>query len=104
MSRNKKWSSAVKFEIALLSLKEEVTISEICKRYQVSPSQVHSWKKELHEHGSQLFSRGDKSSNSGVLKLERDQSKLYEKIGKLVIERDFLKKSYAKLTGSGDED
>ena len=104
MSRNKKWSSAIKFEIVLLAIKGEITINEICKRYQVSPSQVHGWKKELLEHGAQLFSRGDKSSNSSVLKLEREQSRLYEKIGKLVIERDFLKKSYVKLTGSGDED
>ena len=47
MSKNKKWSSAAKFEIALQALKNETTLNEICKRYDVSPSQVHAWKKQL---------------------------------------------------------
>lgn len=103
MSRNKKWSPAVKFEIALLAIKGETTLNEICKRYEVSPSQVHTWKKELLEQGSSVFAKNDKITGVSVIKLERKQSKLYEKIGKLIIERDFLKKSYGKLTGDGDE-
>ena len=39
MSQNKKWSAGAKFEIALLALKGETTLNEICTRYQVSPSQ-----------------------------------------------------------------
>lgn len=103
MSRNKKWSASVKFEIAFLAVKGETTLNEICKRYEVSPSQVSVWKKELLERGIQIFSKNDKVSDTKVMKLERKQGKLYEKIGQLIIERDFLKKSYGKLTGDGDE-
>lgn len=39
----KKWSSSAKFEIALLALKGETTLNELCKKYEVSPSQVHAW-------------------------------------------------------------
>ena len=46
MSKNKKWSSAAKFEIALQAIKNETTLNEICKKYEVSPSQVHAWKKQ----------------------------------------------------------
>jgi transposase len=35
--------------------------------------------------------------------LEHKQSKLYEKIGQLTVERDFLKKSWGKLPGNGDD-
>jgi transposase len=96
MSRKKKWSSSAKFEIALLAIKNEVTINEICKRYDVSPSQVHAWKKQLLEHGPELFSNHEKVEKSAAAALERKQSQLYEKIGQLTVERDFLKKSWEK--------
>lgn len=49
MAKNKTWTAAAKFEIALLAAKGEVTINEICKKYTVAPSQVHAWKKQLLE-------------------------------------------------------
>ena len=103
MARNKKWSAAAKFEIALLAIKGETTLNEICKRYEVAPSQVHAWRKQLLEQGADLFSKHDKASETTAAELERKQSKLYEKIGELTVERDFLKKSWEKLPGSGDD-
>lgn len=102
MARNKKWSAAAKFEIALLAIKGETTLNEICKRYQVAPSQVHLWKKQLLEQGAQLFSKGDKIANAQADN-ERAQRALYEKIGQLTVERDFLKKAWGKLKGPSDE-
>ncbi|MDX1901098.1 MAG: transposase [Gammaproteobacteria bacterium] len=101
MSR-KKWSPSAKFEIALLALKGETTINEICTRYQVSPCQVHAWKKQLLEQGAQLFSKSDKVADTAH-KLEREQSKLFEKIGQLTIERDFLKKAWGKFQENSDD-
>ena len=102
MAQKKKWSPSAKFEIALLAIKGETTINEICKRYEVAPSQVHEWKKQLLEQGAQLFSKGDKAAEAASADLERMQRQLYEKIGKLTVERDFLKKSWEKLPGNGD--
>jgi transposase len=104
MSRKKKWSAASKFEIALLAVKGESTINELCMRYQVAPSQVHAWKKQLVEHGFELFSKGDKAVATETAALERQQGKLYEKIGQLTVERDFLKKSFGKLLSHSGED
>ncbi|MGE0207329.1 MAG: transposase [Candidatus Babeliales bacterium] len=103
MARKKKWSSVAKFEIALLALKGETTINELCTRYEVAPSQVHAWKKQLLEQGAQLFSKGDKPAATETVELERKQRQLYEKIGQLTVERDFLKKSWGKLQGNGDD-
>lgn len=105
----KQWSAAMKFEIALLAIKGEVTLSEICKRYQVAPSQIHNWRKQLLEQGSQLFARAnnkagvDKAAEAAVAETERVQSQLFEKIGQLTVERDFLKKSCSKLPGNGGD-
>lgn len=102
MSKNKKWSAAAKFEIALLAIKGEMTLNEICKRYQVAPSQIHAWKKELLEHGAELFGKADKGQKSAV-NHEDAQRVLYEKIGQLTVERDFLKKSWDKYHEKREE-
>jgi transposase len=103
MARRKKWSPSAKFEIVLLALKGEMTLNEICTRYEVAPSQVHAWKKQLLEQGAELFAKSDKTAEAATTELERKQSKLYEKIGQLTVERDFLKKSWEKLPGNGDD-
>ena len=103
MARRKKWSPSAKFEIALLAIKGEMTLNEICTRYEVAPSQLHAWKKQLLEQGAELFAKSDKTAEAATTELEHKQSKLYEKIGQLTVERDFLKKSWEKLPGSGDD-
>lgn len=96
MAQKKKWSAAAKFEIALLAIKGETTIHDICTRYQVAPCQVHAWKKQVLEQGAELFAKGDKARVTQAAELEDKQRQLYEKIGKLTVERDFLKKSWDK--------
>ena len=100
----KKWSANAKFEIVLLVLKGETTINEICKRYEVAPGQVHLWKKQFLEKGAQLFSTNDKGTKALESDFERKESKLYEKIGQLIVERDFLKKSWNKFHENNDKD
>lgn len=102
MAKNKKWSAAAKFEIVLQVFKGENTLNEICKRYQVSPSQVHLWKKQFLEHGKDVFSKpSDKPAAKKLEELEKKQSKLYTTIGELTVERDYLKKNWDKFQGRG---
>lgn len=104
MGKNKKWSPSQKFEIALIAMKNEMTINDICKKYTVAPSQVHEWKKQLLEQGADLFGRSEKSKKVMAADSEKEKTKLYAKIGELIVERDFLKKSLQKLPLSLDED
>jgi transposase len=103
MSQRKKWSASAKFEIAIQAIKGDATLNEICKRYSVAPTQVHAWKKQLLEQGSNVFAKHDKTTESAVSDLERKQSRLYEKIGQLTVEKDFLKKSWERLPENGDD-
>ena len=103
MAKHKKWLPSIKFEIALLAIKGETTLNDICKRYEVAPSQVKAWKKQLLEQGANLFVKGDKATEVAANKLEREQGKLYEKIGQLTVERDFLKKVWGKFQGNSDD-
>jgi len=104
MAQKKKWSAKAKLEIALLAMKGDTTINEICQRYKVAPSQIHGWKKRILEEGAHLFDKSSKSNkNKASENNERVQNQLYTKIGQLTVERDFLKKAWGKLNGGIDE-
>lgn len=96
MSKKKKWSPEAKFKIALEIIKSEITLIELCKKYEVAPSQVHSWKRQLLEQGSELFKKPEKDRKIKEVQ-EAEQKVLYAKIGALTVERDFLKECWSKL-------
>lgn len=101
---NKKWSSQAKLEIVLKALKSDMTMSDLCQMYQVAPSQVYAWKKELLERGSEIFESGSKSTKKKQRNDdERVRKQLFEKIGELTVERDFLKKAWSKYQDQSGE-
>jgi transposase len=85
----------------LLAIKNETTLNEIYKKYGVAPSQVHSWKRQLLDQGADLFNKKDKTAEV-IAEHEATKRVLYEKVGQLTIERDFLKKCWSKLRESDD--
>lgn len=85
----RKLSSEFKAKVALEALKENSSIEEICKKYELHPVQVSTWKKEANQKLSLLFG---KSLESNVAAVEQQMEKLYAQIGQLKVENDFLKK------------
>jgi transposase-like protein len=88
MKRNrKKHSPSFKAKIALEALKGEETIAQIASRYEVHPTLVARWRRELQENAADIF--GEEHSN----KKKRDENlvaQLYQQIGQLKVERDCL--------------
>lgn len=82
-----------KAKIALEAVRSEETMSEIGRRHGVHPIQVGKWRKELIERAEELFVDGRTRSGKG-LSPETDEriKELYEQIGRLKVENDFLKK------------
>jgi transposase-like protein len=87
----RKHSSAFKLKVALAAIKGDKTISELCQQYEVHASMVNKWKLQLQRDGSKVFDSGESSPSSS----SRDQEieKLHAKIGRLTMEKDFLKKA-----------
>jgi transposase len=93
--KRKTHNSAFKFRVAMAAAKSDKTISAICQQFEVAPSLVHKWKKELLENGTDIFDGVKKASKAKKSDQDKDKkiSKLYEKVGRLTVDRDFLKKN-----------
>ena len=90
---HKKHSKDFKFKVAIEALKEQKTISAICREFQVCESQVSSWKKQLKESGSLVFENNTISSKlNNQAALEDKIKELNEYIGELSVENKFFKK------------
>ena len=95
MSRKRRQHDAqFKLRVALEAAKGLKTISQIGSEYNLHPNLVSSWKKQLLEGGSSLFS-------SDTARQQRDQetreAELYEQIGRLKMELEWLKKKAASV-------
>ena len=88
----KKFDAAVKAKIAHEAVREDATIADLAKRHGVHPNQIYAWKKLILDNAASLFARGAAVVDGGEEEREREQAKLYAKIGHLTIERDFLAK------------
>jgi len=89
----RKFSSAFKAKVALEAIKERQTVSELSKRFEVHSTQINKWKRELLNRTNVIFETKAEESEY----TDSDLEALYSKIGKLEMERDFLKKSLKKL-------
>lgn len=90
--KRRQFNANFKFQIALEAVKGLQTINEVASHYEVHPTQVKQWKKELQEHGSEIFS--EKRAKDQAAQSEVEAS-LYEQIGRLRVELEWLKKKVA---------
>jgi len=82
-------SAQFKFQVALEALKEQKTLSQLASEYEVHPTQITQWKKQLLEAGSTLF--GQQHLREQQEQTARE-AELFEQIGRLKMELEWLKK------------
>ncbi|MBV2247240.1 MAG: transposase [Lentimicrobium sp.] len=83
----RRFSAAFKAEVAIEALKERETLSELCSRYGIHSNLIKRWKQEFVERSAEIFETSPPEQD-----FEAEKEKLYAKIGKLEMERDWLKK------------
>src|SRR4051812_44763498 len=90
----KRHPAAFKAKVALGAAKQTRTVAELAKAYQVHPVQISQWKKPLLDGAEALFRDGRRREREEG---EAVQAELYEKIGRLNMEIEWVKKSVARL-------
>ncbi len=92
--QRKTYSAELKAKIALEAIKGQRTLNEIATHYEVHPNQVTLWKKQVLDELPQLFSL---SRPRGAQAEEDLKAQLYQQIGQLKVELDWLKKKVGRL-------
>ena len=92
----KKYTAQQKSQIALDALKERLTINELTSKYGIHATQINRWKKQLKEGIPALFSN---QADSTLQEKDKLIEELYQRIGKLTIELDWLKKKSDLFSG-----
>ncbi len=93
MKQNRrKHSPSFKAKVVLEAVKGEETTAELASRFEVHPGQIRAWKKTLTEGATGIFgSERDQKKGDDVL-----IAQLYQQIGQLKVERDFLEGSLGR--------
>lgn len=95
MARKRKaHAAAFKAKVALAAMKGDKTVSELASVHGVHPTMIHTWKKHLVDHAEEIFQSGAKASSA---EHEALQAQLYEQVGRLKMELDWLKKKAASF-------
>jgi len=93
MPIGKRHSAQFKFKVALEAARGAKTLSELASAYELHPSQISEWKSQLLRDGVSVFS-------TATARQQREQealhSELYEQIGRLKMELDWLKNKVAQ--------
>jgi transposase-like protein len=94
-TQRKQYSAEFKARVALEALKGLRTVNELASTYGVHPTQIAHWKHRLHKEMADIFS-------ARRAKREQDQealhAQLYQQIGQLKVELDWLKKKAGLAT------
>lgn len=88
----RKFSSEFKAKVAIEALRERQSLPDLALKFEVHPTQITKWKKDFITNASAAFELSGKEESEEQV----DVDQLYSKIGRLEIERDFLKKSLKK--------
>jgi len=88
-AKRKRYSAEFKSKVALEAVKGHKTLSELASEYQVHPNMITQWKNQLTRDARDIFSKNQGKSKR---KEQEETSYLYQKIGQLNIELDWLKK------------
>jgi transposase len=92
--KRKQHTAAFKAQVALAAVRGDKTVNELAGQYGVHPTLRHGWKKQLLAGAEQVFGNGAKAHAADA---EAEKAELFEQIGRLKMELEWLKKKVGPL-------
>lgn len=86
--KRKRHTAQFKARVAIEALKGQRTVNELASQYGIHPTQISHWKRQLHDGVTEIFSSGN---HKRVKEEEELRARLYQEIGQLKVELDWLK-------------
>lgn len=94
-TKRKRYSAEFKAKAALEAIRGVQTLSELGARFKVHPMQIAQWKRTAVEQLAEVFQKGRPRAGDG----EVEREALFEQIGRLKVELDWIKKKAGLLDG-----
>jgi transposase-like protein len=101
MTQRRHHGGAFKARVAIEAIAGHKTVNEIASAYEVHPSQVAKWKAEALARLPEMLSDGRQAKAPADSQIE---ARLYQEIGRLTMEVEYLKKKLGLCRSSGVED
>ena len=88
-AKRKVHTASFKVQVALAAHKGDRTVNELAGHYGVHPTLIHGWKKQLLAGAEEVFTQPGKAAAADA---EAQKAELFEQIGRLKMELEWLKK------------
>ena len=92
-TKRKVHTPALKAQVALAAVRGDRTVNELAAHFGVHPTLIHAWKKQLLAGAEAVFANGAKATAPA----EDKSAELYEQIGRMKVELDWVKKKAAAI-------
>jgi transposase len=92
--KRKAHTAAFKAQVALAAHKGDRTVNELAGHYGVHPTLIHGWKKQLITGAQAIFESPAKAAAADA---EARQAELFEQIGRLKMELEWMKKKFSRF-------
>ena len=92
--KRRRFSAEFKARVVRAAMREDKTLAELAGEFDIHPNQITEWKRQVLEAMPEVFGRRKAADAKAT---EDHESRLYEQIGKLQVELEWMKKKARQL-------
>jgi len=93
-AKRRQFTAEFKARVVRAALKEDKTLAELASQFGVHPNQIMEWKRQVLDSMPDIFGRKKQADTKAI---EDREARLYEQVGKLQVELEWMKKKARQL-------